>query len=633
MPYISPELWKPKGISVLEPNAWTALRRQTNTCVVAGPGAGKSEFLAQRAAYLLETGLCPAPKRILAISFKSDAAENLADRVRQRCDPDRASLFSSMTFDSFTKSLVDRFRIAVPEFWRPDKGYEISFPNRNTVQAFLTEARLSAPVPEWQNGIAGLSIGDFEPKTVGSVALPNRPAHPTGPTGFAVARWWEQHLRARRGCRLTFVLINRLAELLIRTNPELIRALRATYKYVFVDEFQDTTYAQYGFLLSAFRDSDVVVTAVGDSKQRIMVWAGARSDAFERFEKDFAASSVPLVFNFRSSPGLVQIQQVVAQEIEQNTAVVQSQVASTIDGEVAQIWKFATIGSEADVLAVWLSNQLKEGTTQPRDYAILVRQTPDRFEKELGPAFEKRGLRLRNESKKLGRSTLQDLMSEQLTCVVIAFFRLALQKRAPGPWSVATEATERLRAVDPDDTVACNAVSKELTAFIRSSKSKLKGAVSMDTLNELFGDILNFTDIAAWKRAYPAYHTGAGLEIAIEAFRLHLEAVSESCLEPTEWVDTFEGVGQVPLMTVHKSKGLEYHTVLFVGLDDDAWWAHSPGNPDGLATFFVALSRAKQRAHFIFCEERGRREKVAEFYQLLRKAGVREVTPSLKKRS
>lgn len=600
---------------------------------MAGPGAGKTEFLAQRAAYLLETGLCPAPKRILAISFKSDAAENLANRVRQRCDPDRASLFSSMTFDSFTKSLVDRFRIALPEFWRPDKGYEISFPVRNSVQAFLTETRLSAPIADWQNEIAGLNISDFEPKTVGSLALPNRPAQPKGPIGFAVARWWEQHLRAPRGCRLTFVLINRLAELLIRTNPELIRALRATYKYVFVDEFQDTTYAQYGFLLSAFQDSAVLVTAVGDNKQRIMVWAGARSDAFERFENDFSASAIPLVFNFRSSPGLVHVQQVVAQEIERNTAVVQSQVPSKIDGEVAQIWRFATITDEVDVLSVWLRHQISEGGMQPHDCALLVRQTPDRFEETLAPAFEKRGLRLRNESKKLGRSTLQDLMSEQFTCIVLAFFRLALQKRAPGPWSVASEATERLRAVDPNDNAASDAISKDLTTLIRSSRAKMKQAVSLDTLRQLFEDVLTFTDINAWKRAYPAYHAGEGLEIAIEAFRLHLTAVSESCLEPNEWVNTFEGIGQVPLMTVHKSKGLEYHTILFIGLDDDAWWAHSPGNPDGLATFFVALSRAKQRAHFIFCEERGRREKVAEFYHLLRKAGVREVTPSLRRKA
>jgi superfamily I DNA/RNA helicase len=49
-------------------------------------------------------------------------------------------------------------------------------------------------------------------------------------------------------------------------------------------------------------------------------------------------------------------------------------------------------------------------------------------------------------------------------------------------------------------------------------------------------------------------------------------------------------------MTVHKSKGLEYQTILFVGLDDKMWWSHKVGCYEGRATFFVGLSRAKQRA-------------------------------------
>jgi superfamily I DNA/RNA helicase len=79
------------------------------------------------------------------------------------------------------------------------------------------------------------------------------------------------------------------------------------------------------------------------------------------------------------------------------------------------------------------------------------------------------------------------------------------------------------------------------------------------------------------------------------------------------------------MMTVHKSKGLEYDTIIFVGLDDRAWWAHTPGDPEGVAAFFVALSRAKQRAIFAFCQQRGQRNKVAELYQLLTNAGVHEI--------
>ena len=95
-----------------------------------------------------------------------------------------------------------------------------------------------------------------------------------------------------------------------------------------------------------------------------------------------------------------------------------------------------------------------------------------------------------------------------------------------------------------------------------------------------------------------------------------------------DWIgclDAFEGIAQIPMMTVHKSKGLEYDTIVFVGLDDQAWWAHTPGNLEGLATFFVALSRAKQRAIFSFCQERGHRQRVAELFQLLTAAGVPEI--------
>lgn len=81
MALVRPQDWRPRGIDDLEPDGWRALRQDGSTCIVAGPGAGKTEFLAQRAAYLLETGLCPAPCRVLAISFKGDAADNLAARV------------------------------------------------------------------------------------------------------------------------------------------------------------------------------------------------------------------------------------------------------------------------------------------------------------------------------------------------------------------------------------------------------------------------------------------------------------------------------------------------------------------------------------------------------------------------
>lgn len=306
--------WRPRGIADLEPNAWEAIRRHGNTCVVAGPGAGKTEFLAQRAAYLLETGTCPKPYRILAISFKTDAAQNLGKRVRERCT-DKADRFVSLTFDSFTKGLVDRFLSAMPAVWRPSKPYEIVLPRRRELDDFLTRTRLRA-LPHWQNQIVEINSTDFESRIVGSIRLEEKPQPPTSAVTFAVQCWWDENLRFQGGSRLTFVMVNRLAELLLRAVPQIARALRTTYRFVFVDEFQDTTYAQYDFLLSCFRAPKISTTAVGDNKQRIMVWAGARTDSFLRFETDFQAKPIPLLFNFRSSPDLVRIQHVVAKALD-----------------------------------------------------------------------------------------------------------------------------------------------------------------------------------------------------------------------------------------------------------------------------------------------------------------------------
>jgi superfamily I DNA/RNA helicase len=420
-------------------------------------------------------------------------------------------------------------------------------------------------------------------------------------------------------------MINRLAELLVRSNPEVARALRATFLFLFVDEFQDTTYAQYDFLRSVFSGSRAILTTVGDNKQRIMVWAGAIPDIFVRFKRDFNGAEVPLLFNFRSSPGLVHIQKVVASAIESNTPDVVSQTASQVGGDVAQVWKFGTVAQESLKIAEWVKADMVARGTQARDYGLLVRQTADRFEGELTKAFALEGLHIRNESKQVGRTTIQDLLSERFSLVSVALMRLAISKRNPEAWSTAADALDHLRAVDPEDAVEVNHVTAELTMFVKSLRKRLKMQLAVESVDQLVDCLMSFTGAQAWRKTSPEYATGDKLEIVVEAFRLYLKDCVAKCDSLVDALNEYEGNRHTPLMTVHKSKGLEYDTMVFIGLDDDNWWSHTPHNPDGLATFFVALSRAKQRAIFTFCSQRGDRRKVADLYNLLRTANVPEV--------
>lgn len=621
---VSADEWQPRGIASLEPAAWEALRRGASTSVVAGPGAGKTEFLAQRAVYLLETGSCPPPYRILAISFKTDAAENLAERVRQRCSADHSQRFVSLTFDAFTKSLIDRFSNVLPDDWRPSRPYEIAFFNQRQIEDWLRKVREAAPA-HWQSDIMAIQPGRFEQEVLGTSRLPAGGFTPASAAQFVLQTWWRGVLRGSRPSKLTFTSINRLAELLLRTSPHILRALRTTYPFVFLDEFQDTTFAQYDFLMSAFHGSASNITAVGDHKQRIMAWAGARQDAFERFEADFGATRIPLLFNFRSSPELVRVQHVVAQALDAGAIPTQSQAAAELDRDVVQVWVSGNRNTEAEHLASWLANDIAQRQKQPREYALLVRQKADDFEAELKPVFDAYGLGLRNESRALGRTTLQDLLTDEIAKVTLAMLRLGARQKAPQAWARASKAVEELSGVDPEDAAQCLSAEAELEGFLDTLRAYMDShPPTPEAARASASQVFGFLDEGKIARAYARYQRNDLLAIMREAFDLHLSQCATGVRSWPECLDLFEGSGQIPLMTVHKSKGLEYDTIAFVGLDDQSWWSHSAGNPEGLATFFVALSRAKQRAIFMFCQRRGSRRKVADLYQLLTNAGVVE---------
>jgi DNA helicase-2/ATP-dependent DNA helicase PcrA len=92
--------------------------------VLAGAGAGKTELLAQKANYLFYTDKCVWPKRILSLTFKTEAQVNIKSRINKRCGH-KATRFDSFTFHAFCKSIVDRFKNVLPESDRPINNYDL----------------------------------------------------------------------------------------------------------------------------------------------------------------------------------------------------------------------------------------------------------------------------------------------------------------------------------------------------------------------------------------------------------------------------------------------------------------------------------------------------------------------------
>lgn len=622
---VRPDDWKPVGLDALEANALKVVRSTDNRSVIAGPGAGKTELLAQRAAYLLQTGAAPAPRRILAISFKRDAATNLAARVRQRCHRNHAGRFDSMTFDAFAKGLIDRFGQALPERWRPRSDYDIMFPNDRDYRDFLYQTVGTPPASVGTYAdLQAIAVKTFERRHLVGSPLPVDGWSKPTPGQWAADRFWQTSLHEGKKSILSFPMIGRLTELLLRVNPMARDALRLTYSHLFMDEFQDTTQIQYDLVRTVFLGTETVITAVGDNKQQIMRWAMAMDDPFTAFDSDFGGKRMQLYNNYRSSPELVSIQHVLAQALDARAVAPVSKTAGTIAGDSCAIWDFSTPEVEADRLAAFVVAEMKTHNLGPRDFVLLVRQKAVDYAAVLEPAFAAAGIRLRNEAGTVGAVMLQELLAEEASELIVAILRLVMTKRAGRYWTDCQEALAALHGVAPDEEAAQSRLARGLDAYaINLSKTHPTPPKSKAAARAIIDDIVAFVGRDRLIAVHPAYGQGAWLEKVLDAAAMHLSASSDSSGDWSTALDAYEGVHAIPLMTIHKSKGLEYHSVIFVGLDDGAWWSFANDQIEATAGFFVAFTRAKQRVVFTYCARRGARNKIATLYSLLEKAGVR----------
>lgn len=617
--------WLPAEVSELEPAAWDALRHEGNSAVAAGPGAGKTEFLAQRAAFLLQTNTCPAPRRILAISYKRDSAANLSRRVAARV-PEHAHRFASMTFDAFTKGLVDRFARSLPRGWRfGDSGYQIEQWYERATGAFLSDLADASPA-QMRGDLYSISPRRFLPDLVGAWPLPVDPAKaPAGASEYAAWSWWQEKFVRPEVPSVDFTMLNRLADLLVRSNPRLLRGLRATYPFVFVDEFQDTTAAQITFLRIVFGHHGVVTTVVGDSKQRIMRFAGALEDAMTRYEHDFSASRFELTWNFRSSADLVSAQHHVAQKLEPAIVSAVSK-AQAEEGHVPMaIWVYPNVLREAEHIAKSIAADIAASGRRPSDFALVARQKVADIEPRFTSALQPYGIAIRNDDTMYGKLRLQDLLKHDATRLLLGVLELAAQKVGLGAlWVQTHELLCRITGVEHDALASrrtadlLGTFSSDLGAWLAANEP---GSARPEDIVWRAAEIVAVEQLAAFVRSQ---HVGDSLELVLEALVARLRKVMEEGKGWAQVLADVAAIDAVTLMTIHRSKGLEYHTVIMLGLDDQQWWSYQEDVTEATSTFFVGLSRAAHRIVFTATNERGRQSRIREFYELLDQAGAVE---------
>jgi len=190
-------------------------------------------------------------------------------------------------------------------------------------------------------------------------------------------------------------------------------------------------------------------------------------------------------------------------------------------------------------------------------------------------------------------SELQDLLAEPLTSAVIDMLRLASTTTAPLQWLNITS----LRELLTDGERAQARVGQEIAEAVVRIRADMADNASPAALVDT---VLAAFDEAKFRAHFPAYRDGT----FFDDLKGKLTKALERCCEGRAWsaaLDELEGTNTIPILTTHKSKGLEHEIVVFVGLEDAA---HFSSLEEETSTFFVALSRAKRRAVFTYSGSR-----------------------------
>ena len=613
--------WKPEGIT-LEPAALTAVKSQENTLVVAGPGAGKTELLAQRACFILQTGSCPPPYRILAISFKREAAENLKARVILRCGRESAARFDSMTYDAFAKDLLDRFRLSLSKEYCPIADYDILTGADASEDSFreafmgLSSEQCSLNIQERQS-ITGKAL-------VWQGILGRRlpcESWPRDQIFIAGESMWRAYVVSRPS-QLSFPMISRLSEFILRGNSSILAALRGTYTYVFLDEFQDTTTTQISLTATAFLGSTSILTAVGDTKQKIMGWAGAVPGIFQKYQKAFGATVIGLTQNHRSRSKLVAVQSIFAKELDPDFAPVTASRPDDVPGE-CRVLEFADEAREAKYLADAVKNAVTHEGVFPEEICVLCRARPDVFAQALIASLKGMGIKVRVDVNR------REIVSEPVSALLLDITSLLVSNSEPEAWERVSALMSELSG-DGGDHDEISAM-RRLLVFLADQKELLPKANATKTeIAATLNGYLKFIGRNEFAALHPQYAQDNYMETVVDRLA---EFIAQE-LPDSGWnglVKTVRGEGAVSIMTMHKSKGLEFHTVIFLGLEDSAIWNYQRDADEETCGLFVALSRAKERCIFTFCRSRPNRHgtptpqsrlTIKRVYELFNEAGV-----------
>ena len=588
--------------------------------VLAGPGSGKTRVVTHRIAHLLREGI-PA-SQLLALTFTNKAAEEMRSRVEQLAPGEQVWV---STFHRFGARLLRQYADFVgltPNFTIYDTADAkqtlarvIEAGEINTLH--YTPERIAHAISNAKNKL--ITADKFEPK----------PGSPLSQIVAEVYPLYQKRLLASSAVDFDDLLLH-VANLLYQ-NSEIRASLDERFRYLLVDEYQDTNHVQYVMLRALSVDyPNLAVT--GDPDQSIYGWRGADINNILQFENDFPqVKVVRLEQNYRSTKKILRIADNL---IRQNLRRKQKALFTDNDeGAAVRLVEYASQDDEANNIAQRIAEAIRSGTRRASDFAILyrvnalsraleraLREAAVPYQMIRGQEFYQRKeikdvlaycqlinnpqddqavLRTINTpTRGIGRKTI-DLLNEYAYTHGIPLLEAA-RDAAQVPGLAARSAKKVVEYVGLVDRL-CELAGGDMEEIVGTVldesgyRDQLSGSEDEEDLNRL----ANIEELLTDARQFDEHNPGGG----------QLEAYLENAWLVNETDDWETESDKVTLMTLHAAKGLEFPVIFLVAVEHGLLPHERSTNDEAQMEeerrlAFVGITRAKDELQLSYAVER-----------------------------
>ncbi len=613
--------------------------------VIAGAGSGKTRVLTYKIAYMIERGIDPF--NILALTFTNKAAKEMRERMYKLVDSSEARNVWMGTFHSvFSRILRQEGELL---------GYPSNFTiydtddSKRLIKAIIKELNLDDKkyaanlvrnrISAAKSSLITAAQYEVNPEILMADKQAQRPEIKNIYRIYAA--------RCFKSSAMDFDDLLLMTYILFKKRPEVLLKYQKKFKYILVDEYQDTNHAQY-VILKSLAAAYENITTVGDDAQSIYAFRGANIQNILNFKKDYPdAEIVKLEQNYRSTKIIVNAANSL---IKHNKTQIPKRIWTDNDnGELIKVFEAASDNQEGKMIAASIFDNKMNHHYKNRHFAILYRTNSQ--SRALEEALRKKGIdyRIFGGISFYGRKEVKDLLAyfrltinpndEEAFKRVINYpkrgigatsinkFIVAANENNMSLWEMAgnlehssvkinsTTKTKienfrtmvesfaaQLKKVNAYELA--NIIFKQTgTAADLQSDSSIEGLGRVENIEELLNAIKDFTDKTEEAKNDKTAIAQDKKTDDLASFMEDVALMTDSDQKEDQNSD------KVSLMTIHAAKGLEFPVVYTVGLEENLFPSFMSLNSreeieEERRLFYVALTRAMQKAYLSYAEMR-----------------------------